>query len=102
MMIITRYDDGSYLSGSWLHGRREGHFRLETSHPRSSVYHLEGDYREDLLCGRARVQLKDESWQEGWYKESVLHGFCRKFDKNKNLTWIGMYRNGKAFGEIPL
>ena len=42
---VLEYDDGSYLSGSWLHGRREGHFLLDTSHPRSSVYHLEGDYR---------------------------------------------------------
>lgn len=92
------YDDGSHLSGSWKHGRREGHFRLDTQHPLSSVYHLQGDYKDDELCGRARVQLKDESWQDGWYKDSVLHGFCRKFDKYKNLTWIGIYRNGKAFG----
>ena len=39
------YDDGSHLSGSWKHGRREGHFRLDTSHPLSSVYHLQGDYK---------------------------------------------------------
>ena len=58
--------------------------------------------KDDELCGRVRVQLKDESWQDGWYKDSVLHGFCRKFDKYKNLTWIGIYRNGKAFGNFLL
>ena len=94
------FDDGSYLTGSWRHGRREGHFRLDTQHPRAGVIHLEGDYREDELFGRARVQLRDETWQEGWYKDSVLHGFCRKFDKNKQLSWVGMFRNGKPFGRV--
>ena len=55
---------------------------------------------DDALCGRARLQLKDETWLEGWFKDSRLHGFCRKFDKYKNLTWIGIYRNGKPFGKL--
>ena len=95
---VLEYEEGSYLTGCWHHGRREGHFRLETQHPRAEVYHLEGDYRGDELCGRARLQLRDETWQEGWFKDSVLHGFSRKFDKNKQLTWVGMFRNGKPFG----
>ena len=97
---VMEFDDGSYLTGSWHHGRREGHFRLDTQHSRAGVLHLEGDYREDELCGRARLQLRDETWQEGWYKDSVLHGFCRKFDKNKQLSWVGMFRNGKPFGRV--
>ena len=56
---------------------REGHFRLDTGRPACPVLHLEGDYRGDELRGRARLQLRDETWLEGWYKESVLHGFCR-------------------------
>ena len=58
--------------------------------------------RADELCGRARVQLRDETWQEGWYKDSVLHGFCRKFDRNKQLSWVGMFRNGKPFGKVSV
>ena len=92
------YDDGSFLAGAWDHGVREGHFRLDTGHPACPVLHLEGDYRGDELGGRARLQLRDETWVEGWYKESVLHGFCRRFDKNHRLTWVGMYRNGHPFG----
>ena len=42
---VMEFDDGSYLTGSWHHGRREGHFRLDTQHPRAGVFHLEGDYR---------------------------------------------------------
>ena len=56
---------------------REGHFRLDTGHPACPVLHLEGDYRGDELRGRARLQLRDETWLEDWYKGSVLHGFCQ-------------------------
>ena len=42
---VMEFDDGSYLTGSWHHGQREGHFRLDTQHPRAGVLHLEGDYR---------------------------------------------------------
>ena len=93
------YDDGSYLTGAWDHGVREGHFRLDTALPACHVLHLEGDYKGDQLRGRARVQLRDETWLEGWYKESVLHGFCRRFDKKHQLIWVGMYRNGIPFGK---
>lgn len=92
------YDDGSYLAGSWIHGVREGHFRFTTTNPRSPVLSLEGDYVRDELTGRARLQLRDETWMEGWYKDSVLHGFCRKFDRRQQLMWVGMYRNGQPFG----
>ena len=74
--------------------------RFDTCHPKSPVLHLEGDYRNDELTGRARMQMKDETWQEGWYKESVLHGFCRKFDKNHQLSWVGMFRNGQPVGNF--
>ena len=59
---------------------------------------LEGDYISDELTGRARIKLPDETWMEGWFKQSVLHGFCRKFDKNHQLSWVGMFRNGAPFG----
>ena len=92
------YDDGSYLSGSWIHGARDGHFRLVTCNPKVPVLSLEGDYSNDELAGRVRLQLRDESWVEGWFKDSVLHGFCRRFDPGHQLSWVGMYRNGEPFG----
>jgi len=95
---VMEYDDGTYLAGAWSHGKREGHFKFDTSHPKSTINYLEGVYKDDELCGKARVQLRDESWIEGYFKDSVLHGFCRYFDKEKRLTFIGMHRNGKPFG----
>ena len=95
---VMEYDDGTYLAGTWSHGKREGHFKFDTSHPKSTINYLEGVYKDDELCGKARVQLRDESWIEGYFKDSVLHGFCRYFDKEKHLTFIGMHRNGKPFG----
>ena len=47
------------------------------------VAYLEGEYCGDELCGKARVQLQDLSWCEAFYKGSVLHGFARKFNKDK-------------------
>merc|ERR1719317_428232 len=95
---VMEYDDGTYLAGTWSHGKREGHFKFDTSHPKSTINYLEGVYKDDELCGKARAQLRDESWIEGYFKDSVLHGFCRYFDKEKHLTFIGMHRNGKPFG----
>lgn len=95
---VLEYDDGTYLSGTWVHGRREGLFKFDTSHTKSSINYLEGVYKNDELCGKARIQLRNESWIEGYFKDSVLHGFCRYFDKDKHLTFVGMHRNGKPFG----
>ena len=95
---VLEYDEGTYLSGTWIHGKREGHFKFDTGNMRSSINYMEGNYKDDELCGKARIQLRDESWMEGFFKESVLHGFCRYFDKQKQLTFIGMHRNGKPFG----
>ena len=43
-------------------------------------------------------KLSDGTWLDGFFKESVLHGFCRYFDTDKKLTFIGMHRNGEPFG----
>jgi len=95
---VLEYDDGTYLSGSWVHGKREGHFRFDTGHKGSPINYLEGNYKDDQLFGKARIQMRDETWIEGFFKDNVLHGFCRYFDKHKELSFIGMHRNGKPFG----
>ena len=45
------------------------------------------------------AQLRDGSWLDGRYKQSVLHGLARRFDTKHNLAWVGMCRNGVPFGE---
>ena len=45
------------------------------------------------------AQLRDGSWLDGRYKQSVLHGLARRFDTKHNLAWVGMCRNGQPFGE---
>eukprot|EP00092_Neocalanus_flemingeri_P001183 GFUD01001260.1.p1 GENE.GFUD01001260.1~~GFUD01001260.1.p1 ORF type:complete len:494 (+),score=107.84 GFUD01001260.1:94-1575(+) len=95
---VLEYDEGTYLSGTWTHGKREGYFRFDTANKNSSINYMEGNYKDDELYGKVRIQLRDETWMEGFFKNSVLHGFCRYFDKQKQLTFIGMHRNGKPFG----
>lgn len=95
---VLEYDDGSYVSGTWSHGVRQGLFKVDTNKPGCEVVYLEGHYQDDRLEGLVKVQRMDGCWEEGWYKTGVLHGFCRTFSKTKELTFVAMHRNGRAFG----
>ena len=44
------------------------------------------------------VKFQDDTWLEGFFKDGILHGFCRYFDSKGRLTFVGMHRNGKPFG----
>ena len=71
--------------------------------------YFEGEYKDDCLEGLARILWKDGTWSEGFFKGGVLHGFARRFDADKQLTFIGMYRwaellcrvFGFYFGSVP-
>ena len=73
------------------------------------VSYLEGEYKDDCLEGLARILWKDGTWSEGFFKGGVLHGFARRFDADKQLTFIGMYRLAELvvrgfrlyFGSVP-
>ena len=47
---------------------------------------------------QAVVKFEDDTWLEGFFKDGILHGFCRYFDSKGRLTFVGMHRNGKPFG----
>ena len=102
------------MTGTWNHGIRNGPFTFDTNKQESEVKkssacenlsflgsgdrtfsqvtYLEGEYKDDCLEGLTRVQWKDGSWFEGFYKGGVIHGFARRFDSDKQLSFIGMYR----------
>ena len=73
------------------------------------VSYFEGEYKDDCLEGLARILWKDGTWSEGFFKGGVLHGFARRFDADKQLTFIGMYRLAELvvrgfrlyFGSVP-
>ena len=73
------------------------------------VSYFEGEYKDDCLEGLARILWKDGTWSEGFFKGGVLHGFARRFDADKQLTFIGMYRWAELlfrssmfyFGSVP-
>lgn len=44
------------------------------------------------------IRFHDNTWLEGYFKDGILHGFCRHFDLKDRLTFVGMHRNGKPFG----
>ena len=51
-----------------------------------------------VLCPQVVVKFQDDTWLEGFFKDGILHGFCRYFDSKGRLTFVGMHRNGKPFG----
>ena len=51
-----------------------------------------------LFCPQVVVKFQDDTWLEGFFKDGILHGFCRYFDSKGRLTFVGMHRNGKPFG----
>jgi len=89
-------EDGSFIMGHFLHGIRHGDFKVESR--TGSVYFIQGEYKDGVLNGKARVYFTNDTWLEGFFKDGVLHGFCRHFDGKNSLSFVGMYRNGKAFG----
>merc|ERR1711971_1542764 len=71
------------MEGTWEHGNRQGQCRIEKNH--NGVAFIDGNY-------------EDNTWLEGFFKDGILHGFCRYFDSKGRLTFVGMHRNGKPFG----
>lgn len=92
----VEFDDGSYIIGTWERGVRNGHCKVETK--RNGVTFIDGEYRQDELNGKAKMVFDDNTYLIGYFKDGVLHGFARFFDQKQRLTFLGMHRNGKAFG----
>jgi len=92
----VEFDDGSYMSGMWEHGLRQGLFKIETN--KNGVCFIDGAYSDNKMNGKVTIKFMDDTWLEGFAKDGVLHGFCRHFDGKNRLTFVGMYRNGKPFG----
>ena len=90
------FEDGSTMTGCWSHGQRMGHFSIVTE--RQDLNYIEGEYMDDKLEGKGRVKFKDNACIEGYFKEAILHGFCRCFSAKNRLTSIGIYANGKPIG----
>ena len=89
-------EDGSFMSGVWEHGIKQGLFKIETN--RNDVCYIEADYKDNKMNGKVFLRFNDDTWLDGFAKDGVLHGFSRKFDAKNRLTWVGMYRNGVPFG----
>eukprot|EP00092_Neocalanus_flemingeri_P021710 GFUD01023548.1.p1 GENE.GFUD01023548.1~~GFUD01023548.1.p1 ORF type:complete len:461 (+),score=107.13 GFUD01023548.1:170-1552(+) len=91
------FEEGtSTMIGTWDHGLREGFFKIVTN--RNGVQYVEGDYMNDNMNGKLKIIFDDNTWIEGFFKDGILHGFCRYFDAKNRLTFVGMHRNGKPVG----
>ena len=97
--------------GTWEHGNRQGQCRIEKNS--NGVAFIDGNYQDNKMNGKVCmnpifssllvvpqvvVKFQDDTWLEGFFKDGILHGFCRYFDSKGRLTFVGMHRNGKPFG----
>lgn len=89
--------EGCKVWGDFQDGGREGRCRVTPS-PGGRIAWVEGDYRGDRLEGRAKVAFTDGEKLDGFFKEGVLHGFARFFDRKGRLRLLGHHRNGVMVG----
>ena len=93
------FENGDLITGVFDNNLRHGECRVETF--RNGLRVIVGTYDKDKLSGKAKVIYDDDTWLEGYFKEGVLHGFVRKFDKKGRLNFIGIYKyvNGHHRGQ---
>jgi len=93
---VVELDDGSTITGMWLHGVRSGHFEIKTN--KNELQYIEGEYKNDQMNGKIKIRFKDNTWLEGYFRAGILHGFCRYFSDKNRLTFLGFHANGKPTG----
>ena len=91
------FESGDKLYGHFVHGSREGHGFLQvTSKP--DLASLEGNYSNDLLRGKVKVDYKNGDSLYAWFESGTLHGYGKLYDKDRNLKRVGWCANGRPTG----
>ena len=62
------------------------------------VSEIEGSYQRGRLNGNGKIIFKSGRTIDGFFKDDILHGFARYFDRKGRLTFIGNHRNGRPVG----
>jgi len=93
-----RFQNGDTIRGEFEDGKRSGYCETILQESRHQVISIRGEYRNDMLEGKARIYFKNRSWLEGYFKYGIQHGFARLFDKKGRLQFIGNYQNGVPVG----
>ena len=96
------FDNGDCIMCDFDHGVRNGDAVVLSR--RNGIARLCGNYVEGEMNGRGKLITTNTSVTEGFFVNGVLHGLARKVDMKKfrefrrQLSFIGRYRNGRAFG----
>ena len=58
------------------------------------VLEIDGDFKSGKLHGRGKITFSNYTYLKGFFKNGILHGFARYFDKKGRLTFLGNHRHG--------
>jgi len=62
------------------------------------IENIKGKYNDGKLNGKAKIFFKNKISIDGYFKDGILHGFARYFDKKGRLTFVGNHKNGLPDG----
>ena len=63
-------EDGSFMSGVWEHGVKQGLFKIETN--RKGVCYIEADYKDNKMNGKIFLRFNDDTWLDGFAKIRLI------------------------------
>lgn len=89
---LLKFADGSFYDGLLENNKRNG-FGLYTF-PSGDQY--EGQWRNDLMHGRGRMEWKsDGTWYNGDWEYGIQHGMGTEVDSDGTIKHQGRFQHGK-------
>ena len=89
-------ENGDRGEGSISSGLRPGLWQLSCYS--GDIESIKGEYKDGKLNGKAKILFKQKHSIDGYFKNGILHGFARYFDKKGRLTFVGNHKNGLPDG----
>ena len=62
------------------------------------IENIKGEHKDEKLNGKAKIIFKQKHSFYGYFKNCILHGFARYFDKKGRLAFVGNHKNGLPDG----
>ncbi len=94
------FENGDRFCGEFRDEMRQGPGTLElaSSSSPSQMLYLDGNYADDRLEGRGKIEYRDGSVLYAWFEAGTLHGFGKLYDKGRRLLSAGWYEKGRLTG----
>ena len=98
--VLVSFDNGGEFKGYVQDGRREGECIVNC--PEKDIRMLKASYYNDRPEGFVVLEREDASWREGFCLDGRWDGLVREFDDDREIRFIGRYKNGVPEGNCWL